>query len=290
MERERATENIATMCRVLGVSTSGYYEWRSRPKSSRALEDEIILESIKLAYAASRDTYGYRRMHTELVEEYGYAGGRDRVARIMRQNGIVGLTRRKFRRTTIRDDDARPAPDLLDRDFSATRPDERWVADITYIKTLTVDLYLAAIVDLFSRRCVGWALASHMRTELVTHALRMAVARRQPVDIVTHHSDQGSQYVSYDFEKACRDAGIERSMGSVGDCFDNAAAESFFATFECELLDRVPLQNQRHAHFEIHDYIEHFYNAKRRHSSLGNVSPTEFERRWREANDLGDAA
>lgn len=278
------------MCRVLGVSTSGYYEWRSRPKSRRALEDEVILEAIKLAYKASRDTYGYRRMHTELVEEYGLGIGRDRTARIMRQNGIVGLTRRKFRRTTIRDESARPARDLLNRDFSATRPDERWVADITYVKTLTTDLYLAAITDLFSRRVVGWALASHMRAELVTTALKMAAARRRPTDVVIHHSDQGSQYVSYDFEKACRDVGVERSMGSVGDCFDNAIAESFFATFECELLDRVTLQNQRHAHFEIHDYIEHFYNATRRHSALGNVSPVNFERRWHDRNELGDAA
>ncbi len=131
------------------------------------------------------------------------------------------------------------------------------MADITYVKTLTVDLYLATILDPFSRRVVGWALASHMRAELVTHALTMALARRRPGDVVIHHSDQGSQYVSYDFERACRDAGVERLMGSVGDCFDNAVAESFFATFECELLDRVPLANRRDAHFEIHDYIEH---------------------------------
>jgi putative transposase len=281
---------VRTMCRVLGVSTSGFYEWRGRPKSKRALEDEVILEAIREAFVASRDTYGYRRMHPEIVETYGMAIGRDRTARIMRQNSIVGLTRRKFRRTTIGDENARPAPDLLERDFSATRPDQRWVADITYVKTLTVDLYMAAISDLFSRRVVGWALASHMRAELVTSALRMALARRQPTGVVVHHSDQGSQYVSYDFEKACRDAGVQRSMGSVGDCFDNAAAESFFATFECELLDRKALLNRRHAFFEIHDYIEHFYNATRRHSSLGNLSPVNFERSWHEQNDDEDAA
>lgn len=278
------------MCRVLGVSTSGYYEWRSRPRSKRALEDEVILEVIRRAYTESRDSYGYRRMHEELVDEYGMEVGRDRVARIMRQNGIVGLTRRRFRRTTLRDESRRPAPDLLDRDFTATAPDQRWVADITYVKTTTVDLYLAVILDLFSRRVVGWALASHMRAELVTGALRMAVARRQPSGVVIHHSDQGSQYVSYDFERACRAAGVTRSMGSVGDCFDNAAVESFFATLEVELFDRVPLQNRRHAHFEIHAYLERFYNQRRRHSSLENMSPVNFERRWRARRGLSDAA
>lgn len=290
MLANQADYPVTTMCRVLGVSTSGFYEWCSRPKSPRALEDEVILEAIREAFTASRQTYGYRRMHSEVVETYGMQVGRDRVKRIMRRNGIVGLTRRKFRRTTIRDETARPAPDLLDRDFSATRPDLRWVADITYVKTLTVDLYLATISDLFSRRVVGWSLASHMRAELVTEALRIAIARRRPIDVVIHHSDQGGQYVSYDFERACRDAGVERSMGSVGDCFDNAVAESLFATFECELLDRIVLLNRRHAHFEIHSYIEHFYNATRRHSSLGNLSPANFERRWREQNDFGDAA
>ena len=278
------------MCGVLGVSTSGFYEWRTRPKSKRALEDEVLLEVIRTAYVDTRCSYGYRRMWDELKDEYGIDVGRDRVKRIMRRNKIVGLTRRKFRRTTLRDESRRPAPDLLDRDFSAPAPDRRWVADITYVKTLTVDLYLATIMDLFSRRIIGWALRSHMRADLVTEALRMAVARRQPSGVVIHHSDQGGQYVSYDFERACRDAGVHRSMGSVGDCFDNAVAESFFATFECELLDRVPLLNRRHAEFEIHDYIEHFYNQKRRHSSLGNVCPVVFERRWRERNGFDDAA
>jgi putative transposase len=290
VERERATESVATMCRVLGVSTSGYYEWRTRPKSKRAIEDEVILEVIKRAYTESLDTYGYRKMRDELVEAYSITIGFSRTARIMRQNGIVGLTRRKFRRTTIRDESKRPAPDLLERDFAAAAPDKRWVADITYVRTWSGWLYLAVVLDLFSRRIVGWSIASHMRTDLVTHALRMAVARRQPSGVVIHHSDQGSQYVSHDFERACRKAGVARSMGSVGDCFDNAVAESFFATLECELLDRFPFKDRHEARIKIHNYIEHFYNRKRRHSTLGNVSPIEFERRWRERNDFGDAA
>jgi putative transposase len=281
---------VRTMCRVLGVSTSGFYEWVLRPKSRRALEDEVLLEVIRRAYTDTRDSYGYRRMWDELKEEYGIEVGRDRVRRIMRANEIVGLIRRKFRRTTLRDEARRPAPDLIDRDFTATAPDERWVADITYVRTWSGWLYLAVVLDLFSRRVVGWSVAPHLRTELVTHALRMAVARRRPSGIVIHHSDQGSQYVSYDFEKACRAAGIVRSMGSTGDCFDNAAAESFFATLECELLDRVPFRNRNEARIEIHDYIECFYNQRRRHSSLGNVSPVNYERRWRESNNFGDAA
>jgi putative transposase len=290
VERERATDNVATMCRVLGVSTSGYYEWRNRPKSRRALEDEVLVEIIKRCHDESRQTYGYRRIRDDLVDDHAIPIGRGRVARLMRQEGIYGVTRRKFRRTTIRDERRRPAPDLVARRFHADEPDKVWCADITYVRTWTGWLFLAVVIDVFSRRVVGWSVATHMRAELVTMALRMAIGRRQPRDVVVHHSDQGSQYASREFERACRAAGIERSMGSVGDCFDNALAESFFATLECELLDRVPFRNRSEARFELHDYIEHFYNQKRRHSSLGNVSPVKFERRWRDQNDFGDAA
>jgi putative transposase len=290
VQANQADFPVAVMCRVLGVSTSGFYEWLTRPRCKRALEDEVLLEVIRRVHVESRDTDGYRRVRDELVDDYGMAIGYSRVARVMRQNGVVGLTRRRFRRTTIRDDRGRPAPDLVARKFSAEAPDRVWCADITYVRTWTGWLFLATVIDVFSRRVVGWSVATHMRAELVTTALQMALGRRQPNDVVVHHSDQGSQYTSYEFDKACRAAGIARSMGSVGDCFDNALAESFFATLECELLDRVPFRNRSEARFQLHDYIERFYNQQRRHSSLGNVSPVNFERRWHKSNGLGDAA
>ena len=290
IEANRAKHPVATMCRVLGVSTSGYYGWRTRPVSARALADEALVEEIRAVHVESRQTYGYRRVRAELVDGRGHAVGRARVARLMRSHGIVGLTRRKFCRTTRRDEAARPAPDLLERDFRATRPDERWVADITYVPTWAGFLFLAVVIDVFSRRVVGWSMSAHQRTELVTAALRMAVQRRRPVAVVVHHSDQGCQYTSFDFARACRAAGVTRSMGSVGDCFDNAMAESFFATLECELIDRSVFENRNDARMAIFDYIEVFYNMTRRHSSIGYLSPAEFERRWHAEAGLGEAA
>jgi len=269
------------MCEVLGVSRSGYYGWLGRPPSARALDDEVLTEKIQLAYEESRRTYGYRRVRAELVDGAGEHVSRHRVARLMRNAGIQGVTRRKFCRTTRRDDRARPAPDLLERDFSANGPDQRYVADITYVPTWAGFLFLAVVLDVFTRQVVGWSMSSNQNTELVTRALQMAVRRRRPAGVVMHHSDQGCQYTSYDFAKACKAARVERSMGSVGDCFDNAMAESFFATLECELLDRSIFENRNMARMAIFDYIEGFYNKTRRHSSVGNLSPTEFERRWR---------
>ena len=238
VDANQASFPIAVMCRTLGVSTSCYYGWRTRPPSPRAVADEVLTEQIRLVHGQSRQTYGYRRVRAELSDGHGHVVGRHRVARLMRNAGIAGVTRRRFCRTTRRDDRARPAPDLLSRDFTATAPDQRWVADITYVPTWSGFLFLAVVVDVFSRRVVGWSMSANQRTELVTNALRMAVHRRRPIDVVVHHRDQGCQYTSYDFAKACRAAGVERSMGSVGDCYDNAMAESFFATLECELLDR----------------------------------------------------
>jgi putative transposase len=278
------------MCRTLGVSTSGYYDWGTRPLSARALADEVLVEEIRLVHEQSRRTYGYRRVTAELVDGRGREVGRHRVARLMRQAGVQGVTRRRFCRTTRRDERARPAPDLLQRDFTATAPDRRWVADITYVPTWSGFLFLAVVIDVFSRRVVGWSMSSQQRTELVTAALSMAVRRRRPDGVVVHHSDQGCQYTSYDFAKACRAAGVERSMGSVGDCFDNAMAESFFATLECELLDRTTFECRNTARMAVFEFIEVFYNPWRRHSSIDNLCPAEFERRWREQNDLRDAA
>ena len=227
-------------------------------------------------HARSRGTYGAPRIHAELAED-GVAVGRKRVARVMRAAGIAGVSRRRGPRTTRRDERARPAPDRVERRFEADEPNRLWLADITYVPTLAGFLYLAIVLDVFSRRVVGWAMAPHLRTELVIEALEMAVAQRRPVAVV-HHSDQGCQYTSLAFGARCREWGVALSMGSVGDCFDNAMAESFFATLECELLNRTTLSTHAEARAAVFEFVEGWYNTLRRHSALGYVSPLEFER------------
>jgi putative transposase len=266
------------MCRILGVSPSGYYAWSQRPPSRRRIEDEKLTLMIKEWHARSRGTYGAPRILEDLREQ-GRRVGCKRVARLMRAAGLRGVSRRKWITTTIRDKRVRPAEDLVHRKFVATAPDQLWVADITQIPTWAGVLYLAVVLDVFSRRAVGWAMATHMRTELVLDALDMAFGRRRPFNVV-HHSDQGCQYTSIAFGKRCREAGVRPSMGSVGDCFDNALAESFFATLECELLERNRFRSQAEARMAVFDFIEGFYNTHRRHSGLGKVSPLEFERRY----------
>jgi putative transposase len=217
------------------------------------------------------------RIHAELAFE-GVHVGRKRVARLMRAAGLQGISRRKWHTTTIRDRDARPAPDLVERDFETEGPDRLWVADITYLPTWAGFLYLAVVLDAWSRRVVGWSMATHLRTELVLEALNMAVWQRQPEGVI-HHSDQGCQYTSIAFGRRCREAGVRPSMGSVGDCFDNALCESFFATLECELLDRQRFKTQVEARLAVFEFIEGFYNPQRRHSGIGYLSPMEYERR-----------
>ena len=197
----------------------------------------------------------------------------------MRDSGLRGVCRRKSVRTTRRDPTARPAPDLVDRKFTADGPNQLWVADMTYIPTQAGFLYLAVVLDVWSRKIVGWAMSSRLVTQIVLDALAMAVEQRRPRAGVIHHSDQGCQYTSIDFGKRCREAGIRPSMGSVGDCFDNAMCESFFATLECELLDRSRFNDREEAELAVFDFIEGFYNTHRRHSALGNISPVVFERR-----------
>jgi putative transposase len=267
---------VATMCRLLGVSAGGYHAWRRRPPSARAQADAILLKRIAEIHAASRGTYGVPRIHAELSAE-GRRVGRKRVARLMRTAGLRGVSRRKGPRTTLRQQGARPAPDLVERDFSAPAPDRLWVADITYIATWAGFLYLAVVLDAFSRRVVGWAMATHLRTELVLAALDMAVQQRRPEGVI-HHSDQGSQYTSIAFGKRCREAGVKPSMGSVGDCYDNAMCESFFATLECELLDRTRFRSHAEARLAVFEFIEGWYNPRRRHSSIGYLSPINYER------------
>ena len=276
MRSHQATHPIATLCRVLGVSASGYYAWAVRPASARATADAALMEQIRVIHTRSRGTYGERRVHAELVA-LGVRVGRKRIARLMRVLGLAGVSRRKRTQTTIRDRDARPVPDLVDRDFTATAPDRLWVADITYIPTWAGFLYLAVVVDAWSRRVVGWAMATHLRTELVLEALNMALTQRRPTGVI-HHSDQGCQYTSIAFGQRCREMGVRSSTGSVGDAYDNALCESFFATLECELLDRHRFQTQVEARLAVFEFIEGWYNPHRRHSALGYHSPVNYER------------
>ena len=266
------------MCRVLGVSPSGYYAWRERPLSTRARVDVKLSAEIQAIHRESRGTYGVPRIHAELADR-GIHIGRKRVARLMRGAGLQGVSRRRAFRTTVRDETARPAPDLVERQFTTAGPDQLWVADITYVPTWAGFQYLAVVVDAWSRRVIGWAMETHLRTELVLAALNMAVAQRRPAD-VSHHSDQGCQYTSIAFGKRCAEAGVRPSMGSVGDAYDNALCESFFATLECELLDRHRFRTQVEARLAVFDFIEGWYNPRRRHSALDYRSPMLFERTY----------
>jgi putative transposase len=276
MSAHQASFPIATMARVLGVSEAGYYAWRQRPLSAHAVADTALLKRVRTIHASSRETYGAPRVHAEL-RAAGEKHGRKRVARLMREAGLVGASRRRNGVTTTRrDPEARPAPDLVDRDFTATAPNQLWVADITFVPTANGFLYLAVVLDAWSRKIVGWAMAAHLRAELVVDALEMAIGQRRPGDVI-HHSDQGSQYTSLAFGKRCKEAGVRPSMGSVGDAYDNAMCESFFATLECELLDRRRFASQAEARMACFSFIEGWYNPVRLHSALGYRSPMAYE-------------
>ena len=232
---------------------------------------------IRRIHKESDGTYGMPRVHAELVED-GCQVGRKRVARLMRESDLVGVSRRRGTRTTRSERNHRAAPDRVERQFRADAPDRIWVADVTYVPTWNGFVYLAIVLDVFSRKVVGWAMANHLRTELVLEALNMAIAQRRPHGVI-HHSDKGAQYTSLAFGKRCRDRGIVTSTGSAGDCYDNAMAESFFATLECELIDRRSFRTHAEARMAIFRFIEGWYNTKRRHSGLEYLSPNEFERR-----------
>jgi len=277
VKAHQAVYPIATMCRVLEVSTSGYYAWRTRAPSARAKSDAALGQQIVELHERSRRIYGAPKLHADL-KDLDIRVGRKRVARLMSLHGIVGVSRRKGCRTTRRDRDARPAPDLVERNFTARAADQLWVADITYVPTWAGFLFVAVVLDAWSRRIVGWSMATHLRTQLVLDALNMALWRRKPSAVI-HHSDQGCQYTSIDFGLRCKAAGVRPSMGSVGDAYDNAMCESFFASLECELLDRTRFRNQHEAKLAVFDYIEGFYNPYRRHESLGYLSPINYERR-----------
>jgi putative transposase len=277
MSANQAIFPVSTMARVFGVSRAGFYAWLNRPASEHAQADAALLKRIRTVHATARETYGSPRVHAEL-RAGGEKHGRKRIARLMREAGLVGASRRRHGPvTTRRDKDARPAPDLVDRKFTAEGPNQLWVADITFVPTAAGFLYLAVVLDAWSRKIVGWAMASHLRAELVVDALQMAVGQRRPKSDVIHHSDQGSQYTSLAFGARCKEAGVRPSMGSVGDAYDNAMCESFFATLECELLDRRRFASQAEARVAGFSFIEGFYNPVRLHSALGYRSPIRYE-------------
>ena len=277
MSENQAVFPIATMCRLLGVSPSGYYAWTKRQPSRRARTDAALVAEIRTAHAASRGIYGAPRIHVDLAAK-GFRVGRKRVARLMSAAGLAGVSRRKFVTTTVKGSD-RQAPDLVDRNFTAERPNLLWVADITYIPTwagLPLSGGRARCVQPSDRRLVdGHDPAHPAGARCPQHGAR---DQRRPKGVI-HHSDQGSQYTSIEFGHRCREAGVRPSMGSVGDAYDNAMCESFFATLECELLDRHRFKTQAEARIAVFEFIEGFYNPRRRHSSIGYLSPIEYERR-----------
>ena len=276
MTAHQAHYDVATLCRCVGIARSAYYAARGRPLCRRARVDLEIGQKIRAIHAVSRRTYGAPRVHAELHHD-GVRIGRKRVARLMRSMGLEGASRRRFRTTTVRDKDARHAPELVERDFTRTSSDQLWVADITYVRTAPGFLYLAVVLDAWSRKVVGWCIAHHLSAEIVMSALDMACARRRPRDVI-HHSDQGTQYTSIAFGIRCRAAGVRPSMGSVGDAYDNAMAESFFASLETELLDAHGVRGAAETRMALFQWIEGWYNSRRRHSALGYLSPNDFEK------------
>lgn len=275
--KEHAADfGVTWMCRRLGVSPSGYYAYRGRPATKRALRDARLSLRIQAIHRQSRGTYGRPRICDELRAQ-GHRVGPRRVGRLMRAQGLFGRMPKRFKKTTDSKHDHGYAPNLLQQNFSAPEPNRVWLSDITYVRTWQGWLYVAVTVDAFSRRVVGYAIDDHMRTDLVLDALRQAVRHRRPGRGLVHHSDRGTQYASEAFRKALRAIGAKSSMSSTGNCFDNAAAESFFSTLKQELIHRHAWPTKASAKAAIADYIDHFYNPRRRHSFVGNISPLDFE-------------
>ena len=277
MKANQATCSVRVMCRLLKISPSGFYAWDERAMSARERVDIALTARIHQIYRRSRETYGSPMIHAELADEHGIRVGRKRVARLMRAAHLRGATLRKFVVTTLSAEQPPEVADLVERRFYADRPNRLWVADATYIPTWSGFLYLAIVLDVFSRKVVGWAMENHLRTELMLAAIDMAITMRRPAQVI-HHSDHGCQYTSYAFGKRCREAGVMPSMGTVGDAYDNAMAESFFATLEREVLNRRRFKTQAEAQMAIFDWLEGWYNPHRRHSSLGYRSPVNYER------------
>lgn len=285
---EKANYPTTVLCRSLQISTSSFYDWRHRKvsPSPRARQDAALTERIRKIHAQSRGTYGAPRIHAELRLGEGIGVGRKRVARLMRSAGIEGVYRRRRGGCTRRDPGAELAEDLVNRQFDVDGPNELWVSDVTEHPTAGGKVYLAVVLDAWSRMVIGWSIADHIRSELVVDALQMAIWRRRPTEGKTIcHTDHGSQYTSWAFGRRLRAAGLLGSMGSIGDCFDNSLAESFFGTLQLELLDRHHWETRDQLASAIFDYVEAFYNPRRRHSSIENFSPAEFESRHIAATD-----
>ena len=278
MKANQATYPVRVMGRLLGVSASGFYAWAGRPPSARAVEDIGLTALIHAIHRRSAGAYGAPSIHAELADDHHRRVGKKRVARLMRAARLQGLRPRRFVTTTIGDPTADRALDQVDREFTAAGPDRLWVADITYVPTWAGFLYLAIVLDVWSRRIVGWAMETHLRTELVLAALDMALTQRRP-EAVVHHSDRGCQYTSYAFGKRCRDAGVMPAPWAPSAMRMNAMAESFFATLEREVLNRRRFRSQAEARMAIFQWLEGWYNPHRRHSALGYRSPINYERR-----------
>jgi putative transposase len=276
IEAHRGEFDVQIMCDVLDVSRSGYYAWRTRPASQREMADAEFTKEIERLFDESRQTYGYESIWRILQDE-GIACGKHRVRRLMRQAGLVAQQPKRYKHTTKANPDHEPAPNLLDGDFEADRPDAKWCADITYIPTAEGWLYLAVVLDLFSRRIVGWAMDKRMTQQLVKAALQMALQQRQPTGPLIHHSDRGCQYTSNAFQSLLLDNNITPSMSGRGNCYDNAVVESFFGTLKTELVNHVAYQSREEAKTDIFIYIEGFYNRCRRHTALDYLSPEAFE-------------
>jgi putative transposase len=274
---EKARHSVSLLCSVLGVSRSGYYAWCARPPSQRAINDRALAEDIRNIHESSKQRYGSPRIHEELAANDTRVG-RKRVARLMKENGLSARSKRRFVKTTDSKHDFPIAPNLLQRDFTAAAPNETWVGDISYLDTREGWLYLAVLIDLYSRRVVGWAMSERIDTALATGALNMALARRKPQRGLIHHTDRGCQYASHDYRRLLRGIGAECSMSRKGDCWDNAVAESFFASLRKELTNRVVFSTRDDARSSVFEYIEAFYNRVRRHSTINYQSPNDFER------------
>jgi transposase InsO family protein len=275
IEVEKVNHAVRTLCRVLQVSRAAYYHWSINPLSVRARADLALTERIAAIHARSRQTYGAPRVHAEL-QVCGDRHGRKRIARLMHAAGLAGRIPKRYRHTAVADP-LTVIPDLVRRDFTPTHPDQLWVGDITYIRTWEGWLYLATLLDCYSRRVVGWAMADHLRTELPLRALHMALARRRPTGTLIHHTDRGCQYTSEAYTNVLTSHGIRSSLSRPANCWDNAVAESFFSTLKLDLLYRHSWPTRATARSAIFEYIEVFYNRERRHSTLGNLSPADYE-------------
>lgn len=274
---EKANYPVSLMCRVLQVNRTAFHDWERRPPSDRDLYDAFLAEKIKAIHVASGGTYGAPRVHAELRLEHGIRVGRKRVERLMKDAALEGIPVPRKTRTTVRVQGVRCAPDLVERDFNPDAPNRLWCADITYLPTWEGWLYLASVLDCFSRVIVGWCMLPTLRLELVERALEMAVARRRPDPGLIHHSDHGSQYTAVIFGQRCEQLGIDVSMGSIGDCYDNAVCEAFHSTLKRELVHRRPWPTRANLKTAVFAYIEGFYNTRRRHSTLNHHSPVQFE-------------